>query len=53
MDYIGGRTDQTLQYINMQRNNMSGPYHQASTAQAEPTVGNEPNSQSRPRVLPS
>jgi hypothetical protein len=29
----------------MQRNNTLGPYHQASTAQAKPTVGNKPNSQ--------
>jgi hypothetical protein len=49
----GGHSDQTSQYINMQRNNTAGPYRQASTAQAEPTVGNEPNSQSHPRVLPS
>jgi hypothetical protein len=45
MVYIGGRIDQTLHYINMQRNNTLGPYHQASTAQAKPTVGNEPNLQ--------
>jgi hypothetical protein len=46
-DYIGGRIDQTLHYINMQRNNTLDPYHQASTAQAKLTVGNEPNSQRR------
>jgi hypothetical protein len=50
---MGGRIDQTLHYINMQRNNTSGPYRQASTAQAKPTAGNEPNSQSHQRILPS
>jgi hypothetical protein len=47
MVYIDGHTDQTLYYIKMQWNNTSGPYHQASTAQSKPTVGNEPNSQTR------
>jgi hypothetical protein len=44
---MGGHSNQTSQYINIQRNNTSGPYGQASTSQAEPIVGNEPSSQSR------
>jgi hypothetical protein len=38
---IGGHIDQTLHYINMHRNNTSGPY-----CQEKPTIGNMPNLQS-------